>query len=313
MQQPAAVIIIRGLFLATLIIGVLGCGGRRTVDLVDSSYLRPDVQTWDCGADSGKVTATLKDDGAIIVRGMGAMMDYDGSQVPTPWHALKDSITKVIIEDGVTSVGKRAFGDCAKLTYITIAGSVTAIGDFAFAGSAAVTIPSSVLSIGMNALSRTASINVEADNPNYSSVGGVLFNKAQTVLIQYPQSKKDTSYTIPNSVTSIGDDAFANCGKLASVKFGSGVTTIGEFAFAFCHSLKSVTIPDNVTRIGWGAFAHSGLTSVTSLNPVPPETIGKSPFLDIDKNACLYVPEESIGAYRAADHWKDFECIEPKN
>jgi hypothetical protein len=267
------------------------------------------VQKWDCGADGGNITATLKSDGTLIVSGTGAMTDYDGPQVFAPWRGVKDSITEVIIKDGVVTIGRGAFGDCTRMTAISIPGSVTSIGDFALAGSAAVTIPGSVVSIGTNALSRTISIRVASNNPIYSSLDGILFNKAKTVLIQYPQGKQSTVYTIPNSVTSIRGEAFANCGNLVNVIFGSSVTTIGEFAFAFCPRIETITIPGSVTKIGEGAFAYGGLTAVTCLNPTPPETMGKGPFLNIKADACLSVPENSLVAYRTANYWKNFSCI----
>jgi len=302
MKQSTAVTRARAIFLlATMILVVCGCGGTKTARL--------DVQTWDCGTDGGNITATLKSDGTLIVRGAGAMMDFDGSQVLTPWRNVKDSITSVIIKEGVAAIGRGAFSGCTRLTAVTIPNSVTFIGDFAFAGSAPVTIPNGVMSIGANALSRTASITVAMGNPNYSSIDGVLFNKAKTVLIQYPQGRKGTSYVIPGSVTSIGNEAFANCGNLVNVTIGSNVTEIGEFAFAFCPRIASVAIPSGVTKIGEGAFAHSGLTAVTSLNRNPPETAGKGPFSNVKNGVCLYVPENSIPAYRSSNHWKDFECV----
>ena len=77
-------------------------------------------------------------------------------------------------------------------------------------------------------------ITVDALNSAYSSVDGVLFNKSQTTLIQYPAGKAGTSYTIPNSVTSIGDSAFSGCTSLTSVTIATSVTSIGDEAFYDC-------------------------------------------------------------------------------
>jgi hypothetical protein len=152
----------------------------------------------------------------------------------------------------------------------TIDDSVTSIGNYAFyycSSLASVTIPDTVASIGERAFSEftsLSSITVGADNSNYSSVDGVLFNKLQTLLIQYPAGILDDSYTIPDSVTSIGVAAFDNCNSLTSVTIPDSVTIIGDQAFTSCSSLTSVTIPDSVTSIGNYAFYNcTSLTSVT--------------------------------------------------
>src|SRR5262249_1321493 len=96
-------------------------------------------------------------------------------------------------------------------------------------------------------------------NSSYSSVDGVLFDKSQTTLIQYPEGKTGR-YAVPNSVTSIWSAAFSGCSSLTSVTIPNSVTSIGLQAFSGCSSLTSVTIPNSVTRIWDGAF--SGCTSL---------------------------------------------------
>jgi hypothetical protein len=119
-----------------------------------------------------------------------------------------------------------------------------------------VTIPSSVISVGTLAFYSCPSlsaITVDALNPFYSSVEGILFNKSQTTLIQCPGGKTG-SYTIPSSVTSIGDNAFYSCISMTNVTIGTSVTSIGHQAFYNCTSLASVWIPNSVTSIGYLAF-----------------------------------------------------------
>ena len=160
----------------------------------------------------------------------------------------------------VTGNGSSAFRGCNSLTSVTIPDSVTSIGGWAFSSCASlesITIPNSVTNIGGSAFRSCHSltnITVDAGNPNYSSENGVLFNKAKTELIQYPVGKKDTTYSIPDSVTSIGSGAFSECYFLTSIPIPNSVTSIGETAFAACASLTSITIPDSVTRIGPYAF-----------------------------------------------------------
>src|SRR5262249_39665067 len=129
----------------------------------------------------------------------------------------------------VTSIGTQAFLGLGGITAVTIPNIVTNIGDNAFSGSGltSVTIPNSVTSIGNGAFSyctNLTAITVDSANQNYSSIGGVLFDKGQTTLIQYPSAKVGASYIIPNTVTSIGISAFLSCTSLTNVTIPDSVT-----------------------------------------------------------------------------------------
>ena len=172
--------------------------------------------------------------------------EIDGKPVTSIGYCAFTGLTSVEISDSVTSIGRYAFWNCTHLTSVEIPNSVTSIGDHAFRNCSSLT-----------------DINVDSNNADYSSMDGVLFNKDKTELICYPIGKTNTSYTIPNSVTSIGDCAFRNCTSLTSVTIPDSVTSIGYFAFEGCTSLTSVTIPDSVTIIG--SLAFSRCTSLTDL------------------------------------------------
>ncbi len=108
-----------------------------------------------------------------------------------------------------------------------------------------------------------SSINVDERNQFLTSDDGVLFNKAKTTLIACP-FKKNGIYTIPNTVTSIGDGAFLGCGGLQSIEIPNSVTEIGGWAFSGCAGLESITIPNSVTSIGDAAFRMClGVTEIT--------------------------------------------------
>ena len=147
---------------------------------------------------------------------------------------------------GIINVGDFAFAYCSSLTTVAIPKTVTTIGDGAFLYC-----------------SSLSTLTVDPLNPAYSSsVDGVLFNKSQTTLVQYPGGKAG-GYAIPNGVTSIDDDALDGCFHLTWIAIPSTVTTIGGSAFAGT-GLATVTIPDSVTAIGGAAFYDcTNLAAVT--------------------------------------------------
>ena len=179
------------------------------------------------------------------------------------------NLTSFIIPEGVKYIGSSAFEECSSLTNITIPSSVTNIGDGAFencSGLTSITIPSSVTSIGDGAFEDCYGLTgiwVDSNNATYASDNnGVLFNKNKTSLICCPAGYSG-AYTIPSSVTNIGNYAFFSCSSLTSITIPSGVTSIGEYTFWNCSSLTSITIPLSVTSIGYRAFARcSDLTSI---------------------------------------------------
>ena len=203
------------------------------------------------------LTWKLDADGTLTISGTGAMKDYDYYNNPSPASQKKDSVKKVVIEDGVTSIRNSAFYDCNSLTSITIPNSVTSIGAYAFSNCyylTNITIPNSVTSIENYAFRSCSSLTSITIPDSVTSIGKLAFYSCDSL----------TSITISNSVTSIEERAFAYCSRLTSITIPDSVTSIGEAAFAGCSSLTSITIPDSVTSIGEYAFQScSSLTSIT--------------------------------------------------
>ncbi len=218
------------------------CIAQASTGKAASSLSQNAADLIDSGTCGNYATWEFYRDGTLYIRGSGAMLDYSftadanthTSSYSTPWYASHGAdIQRVVIEDGITRIGKYAFTGCSAMHSVSIPDSVTEIGEEAFAGCSAlesVTIPGSVAEIGEGAFAGCRALE---------------------------------SVTIPDSVTEIGEFAFLYCESLESVTIPNSVTKIGEYAFSNCSALKSVTIPSSVTKIGEYAFSCSALKSVT--------------------------------------------------
>ena len=176
-------------------------------------------------------------------------------------------LTSVTIPSSVTEIGRYAFLSAYNLTSVTIPSSVTEIGRGAFVGTdlTSITIPASVASIGdspFHSCKNLTSITVDSNNPNYSSEGGILYNKDKTTLLDYPSAKGNV--TIKEGVTKIGWRVFYYCTSLTDITIPSSVTAIEWQAFAFCTNIPSITIPSSVEIMSIEVFA--GWTSSQTIN-----------------------------------------------
>ena len=244
------------------------------------------------------------------------------------------NMTSMTIPNGVSLIGYRAFMGCSGLTSLAIPNSVTSIGKEAFYGCSALTsviIPNSVIFIGVGIFSGCSgltSLKVENGNTKFDSrdnCNAIIETETNTLISGtnntiIPNSVTSigkeafylcmdiVSMAIPNGVTSIDERAFEGCRGLISLTIPNSVTTIGNVAFASCTGLTSVTIPSSVTSIGEYAFQScNSLTSVT-VEAKTPITISEMVFTN-RANATLYVPAGSKDAYETADYWKEFKEI----
>ena len=199
---------------------------------------------------------------------------YNGTVEITKYNGSAEKVDIPAEIDGksVASIGYAAFYDCRNLISITI--------------------PSSVISIRKAFIScvNLKVIDVAVDNKYYASANGVLFDKEKKTLIYYPCGKNDESYTIPNGVTSIGEEAFDTCWNLKSITIPNGVVWIGESAFNSCTELINITIPDSVESIGYGAFGScNSLTSITIPDGV--EIIDEITFYNCFNLTSISIPD----------------------
>ena len=234
-----------------------------------------DVKTGKCG---DNVTYSLDTStGVLTISGTGNMRNND-----SPFYN-NSCVKSVIIENGVTSIGDKAFEDCTSLTSVTIPNSVTSIGWGAFydcTSLTSVTIGNSVTSIGSSAFYNTAYYNDKSNwdkgvlylsnclidtNDDFNSTTDYTIKDGTRIIASsaFFDCTSLKSVTIPDSVTTIGDYAFYKCTNLTNATVGNGVTSIGAFAFCDCTSLANITIPSSVTSIGDLTF--SGCASLLSI------------------------------------------------
>ena len=252
----------------------------------------------------------------IVVNEEIEITDYPTS----PTNAVV--IPAQIVGKPVTIIDDNAFNACNMLS-VTLPSSVKTISHYAFAQCdfTTITIPSSVTSLAADAFTLSSNlieINVNASNPNYASTSGVLFNKAKTSFMKYPEGK-DGDYQIPTSVTAFWNDAFSHCDHLYSVMIPEGVTTIGN-AFQDCSRLTLAVFLGNApAHIGSSAFLNTadafkiyypnGKTGFTpDLNGYPTESFDGKFSLEIHsvfQPAFPTIPETLTQSIEITDYPED--------
>lgn len=214
--------------------------------------------------------------------------------------SLCASLESLVLNNNLTAIPAHMVSGCTSLAGITIPASVTSIGEFAFSECAAledVNLPTGVTEIGRFAFAYTPELKILPLPETVTSVGHGVF---------YQSGIEEAS--LPETITVIPDGMYQCCASLKEFEISSSVTEIEQEAFYWCFALNKITFGENVATIGNKAFAgDKALTSVTSLNTVPPA--GAAFENEVYENAILYVPNTAIDAYKQADGWKEFGNI----
>ena len=228
------------------------------------------VSSGTCG---NNLTWSLYDNGELVIEGTGAMTNYKYSS-DIPWYG-NTSIKKVVILNGVTTIGELAFFN-SDITSIVIPQTVTTIGNDAFYmcdDLTSVTIPEGVTSIGNEAFQDCTELS---------------------------------SIILPNSLRTIDYSAFYGCSSLASIEIPEGVTSIGNDAFRYCSNLTKVTLPSSLTSIGNSLFYYCDkLTTIVNRSTTP----RGSYLFDKKISGTLYVPTSAVTAYKSSSYSSYFSNI----
>lgn len=245
---------------------------------------------------------TLDANGTLIITGEGSISDEANDEYKQGgWSAQRAKIKVVVIKQGITKIGRSAFGDCENLMKVDIPSSVIAIGDYAFFrcyrveniiipdtvteigecafygcdGLTSFTIPSSVTKIGERAFYGCDGLTSMVVPSSITYIPRGLFWKCHN--LEYVDICEGVgaigeeafracdaliNVEIPSSVKKLGGEAFQECKKLVNVVIPEGVTEIGDSAFRYCESLTNVLMPETITRIGSFAFGSCNLKNI---------------------------------------------------
>lgn len=272
------------------------------------------------GGEDGNITwGWTEIDKTLVLSGTGQMNNYTDD---APWAYMSDSIEKIVINDGITSIGEYAFKGLSKVTEVSIAESVTYIGRYAFSGCdslLSLNLPKNVSTIDADAFSNTniAYYLVSDENTMYFSDNGNLYYKdvmENTVLFKYASGKTANSFTIPDNTDIISTCAFEGCGELTSVTIPGSVVQIMYMAFNNCPKLNKIavnssnanfTAKDGVLfkKLSGSKFAllcyPSGKTAATYTLPENTTMIGDCAFADCPEISSVDFGKSliSIGSY----------------
>lgn len=229
------------------------------------------VETGKCG---DNLTYSLDDAGTLTISGTGAMYDFSSFDVQCPWDSTK--IKKVIVNNGVTSIGDDAFLNCTLLTSITLPDTLTEIGISAFNNTnlSSIVLPDSVTHLGSHVFYDCKNLSSVTLSKGLASIPEYAFQNCTSLTsITLPDTLTEieftalnntglTSVVIPDSIAVIGSHIFADCKNLSSVTLSNALTSIPQNMFAQTPNLTTLSIPESVTHLDWCAFNNCGLKTI---------------------------------------------------
>ena len=206
------------------------------------------------------------DTGTLTVTGTGAIPSYRFSDAP--WKAYRDSVLSIVIGEGITEVGERAFYWCKNCTSVSLPDSLIAIREY-----------------GFNNLRSLQEVTLP---PNLRIIEFCGFSECVAL----------RSITLPNSVTTVGSNAFSNCSALTTATLSSGMTTVPDSMFFADKNLRTVILPEGITTICDTAFMNCGFREFTIPASVRKIEIGSFAGCTSMKK---FIVEEGNTAYKATD------------
>lgn len=216
------------------------------------------IANGNCGLNGGvgyggdELQWTYTNDGTLTISGNGDMdrYAYSGSELGRePWLAYESEITRVIVEEGVKSIGDYAFSSCTKLTNVTLPSTLVEIRTGAFYECTALTeivIPDSVTIMGNSVFGLCQSLKNVTLPAGITAIPGAFFKKCTSL----------TSFTVPQAVTKIGSRAFESCANLKTLTIPNSVKEIESYAFSKCSSLATLTLPSALEKMGNSVFEY---------------------------------------------------------
>lgn len=212
--------------------------------------------------------------------------------------------TSIIIPDKVTTIGYEAFSYCTSMTDITLPESLTTIDDLAFCFCAkltSITIPDNVTTLGKSVFGGWS--HMESFYGKYATSDHRCLIVDGRLAAFAPKGL--TEYTIPDGVTTIGDNVFFGCTNLTRITIPHGVETIAFQAFRECSGITEITIPESVTTVKEGAFCTCKSLTTVYCKPIVPPALEVNIFSE-SPIGVIYVPQASVEAYKSADGWSEY-------